>query len=145
MPEIRALFEQFGDREMVNRIRRALRAGIKVIRTHMRSEARSRSDLPKTFAKTRTRAHRDPLGVSVSPGSLLSNIFEGGARSHPIATRKARLLAGPAGERSRGRAFVARGPVSHPGMRARPFIGPVFAASKNEATREIERVLFEGV
>lgn len=139
LPEIRALLEQFGEREMVNRMRRGLRAGLKVFRTRLRAEARSRGDLPRTFAKTRTRSHRNPLGVSVSPASPLAPIFEHGAKTHPIAPRRGRLLANPK------EGFVAAGAVSHPGMRARPLSAPVFEASKDEASRAIEAVVFEGI
>lgn len=145
LPEVRQLLQQFEGRQLNNRTRRALRAGAKVFRTGLRDEARSRSDLPKTFAKTRTRAHRNPLGVSVSPQSPLSSIFEGGAVSHQIAPKSQGLLAGPAGSRSRGRAFVARGPVRHPGMAARPVIGPVFDSEQDDAEDEFGRVLFEGI
>lgn len=141
LPEVKRLLDQFQGRHLNNRTRRALRAGAKVFRNEMRSQGR-RSDLPKTFAKTRTRAHRNPLGVSVSPKSPLSNIFEHGARRHSIS---APVMAGPAGQRSRGEAFFARGAVSHPGMGARPFIGPVFDASERQAGDEFGKVLFEGI
>lgn len=145
LPETKRLLEQFEGRQLNNRTRRALRAGAKVFRTEMRSQASSRSDLPKTFRKTRTRAHRTPLGVSVSPKSPLSNIFEEGAKPHTIAPMRGGALVGKAGERSRGSAFFARGSVRHPGMNARPFIGPVFDASQDDAEDEFGRVIFEGI
>lgn len=137
LPEVEKLLAAFEGRPLNNRMRRALRAGAKVMREEMRSQARSRSDLPRTFAKTRTRAHRSPLGVSVSPKSPLSNIFEQGAKDHIIAPRDAPFLA------NREAGFFARGPVSHPGMAARPFIAPVFAAAEDRASEAVERTLFE--
>ena len=146
LPEVKRLLDQFEGRQLNNRTRRALRAGAKAFRTEMRKQARSRTDLPKTFAKTRTRNHRNPLGVSVSPQSPLSNIFEGGARRHTISSGGGSgILAGPASTRSRSDAFFARGSVSHPGMAARPFIGPVFDASQRDAEDDFGRVLFEGI
>lgn len=146
LPATKRLLEQFEGRQLQNRMRRALRAGAKVVRNEMRDQARSRSDLPKSFAKTRTRAHRNPLGVSVSPKSPLSSIFEHGAKSHTIApSGSSRALVGKAGERSRTAAFFARGPVRHPGMEARPFIAPVFEASQDEAEESFGRVVFEGI
>ena len=144
LPEVRELLDRFHGRQLSNRMRRALRAGAKEFRTEMRNQARSRSDLPKTFAKTRTRAHRTPLGVSVSPQSPLSSIFEGGAKPHTIRPASG-FLVGKAGDRSRTRAFFARGPVRHPGMAARPFIAPVFDASEDRAEDSFGRVIFEGI
>lgn len=145
LPEVKRLLEQFEGRQLNNRSRRALRAGAKEFRTEMRSQARGRADLPKTFAKTRTRSHRTPLGVSVSPKSPLSNIFEGGAKPHTIRPTGTAVLMGKAGDRSRSKAFFARGAVRHPGMGARPFIGPVFDASRDDAEKAFGRVLFEGI
>jgi hypothetical protein len=151
LPEIRKLLGEFDDRQINNRTRRALRAGAKVMREGLRDEARSRSDLPKSFRVTRTRSHRNPMGVSVAPKSPLSPIFEHGAKRHEIAPGKMTvsgrhlLLAGPAGERWRARAFLASMPVSHPGMGARPFIAPVFAAKQQATEKAVADTLFEGL
>lgn len=136
--EVQEMLGQFIGRQLVNRIRRMVRAGAAVFRTALRDEARSRGDLPVSFAKTRTKAHRNPIGVSVRVASPLVNIFEHGAVSHPIGGG-GQLLANPEA------GFVARGPVSHPGMAARPIYGPVFAASHGDAEEEVERELWEGV
>jgi hypothetical protein len=143
-PECQRMLEEFSGSRLNNRTRRGLRAGAKVSRTEMRRQASTRGDLPRSFRKTRTRAHRNPLGVSVSPQSPLSTIFEHGAGAHTIAPKGRQMLAGKSGEHSRGRAFVAHGAVSHPGMGARPLIGPVFDASHDEAADQFDHVVFEG-
>lgn len=148
LEEAQALFKQV-DRELNNRMRRALRRGAKVFREGLRDEARSRSDLPRSFRKTRTRPHRNPLGVSVSPSSSLSNIFERGATTHQIG-KAGQLLSNFATRREkadkhRGGFFFARGPVTHPGIGARPFIGPVFEATEAAAQRAIADELFKGI
>jgi len=85
-----------------------------------------------------------PLGVSISPQSLLSNIFEHGAKPHKIGDAGA--LLSNYNRTSRGEpAFAARGPVKHPGMAAHPFIGPVFDRSHPAAQRAFAKVLFEGI
>lgn len=145
MPAVQAMLDQVEGRNLNNRMRRSLRRGAGVFRDALRKEARSRADLPGTFAKTRTRSHRNPLGVSVSPASPLSSIFEGGAGRHTISAGAGGLLAGQAGERSRPAAFIARGSVSHPGMGARPFIGPVFDANQDRAGDEFLNELTEGI
>lgn len=139
LPEVRKMLAQFNERELNNRTRRALRAGAKVMRDELRREGR-RSDLPRTFRKTRTRSHRNPLGVSVAPASPLSPIFEHGARSHEIG-RGGAILA----NRDTSASFFARGPVRHPGMAARPVIAPAFARGEDRATRAFGDVLFEGI
>jgi hypothetical protein len=144
LPEVRQMLDQLGPREMYNRTRRALRAGAAVMRAEMRREGAA-PGYPSGFRKTRTRNHRWPLGVSVSPKSPLSNIFEHGARAHPIAPKKARVLAGRAGERWRTRPFFARGPVTHPGMAARPFIAPVFQAAEPGAEQAFRAKFLEGL
>jgi len=129
LPEVKALLAQFSDRELNNRQRRALRAGIAVMRRGLRARAKS-GRYPRKFRATRTRAHRNPLGVSVSPQSPLSPIFERGAKGHPIPISK-----GP---------FAGR-TVTHPGMAARPIAGPTFDAERPAAERAFEDTLFEGI
>jgi hypothetical protein len=133
LPEVEEMLEQFQGRELNNRTRRAVRAGAAEFRDEMRSEGRSRSDLPKTFSKTRTRNHRNPIGTSVSPKSALSSIFEHGAKPHTIPG---------SGSSGFGRGWPT---VRHPGMAARPFIGPVFDAAKDEAEDAVADELFKGI
>ncbi len=144
LPEVQKMLAELAPREVNNRTRRGLRAGVKVVRQEMRSQG-ARPGFPKGFRKTRTRSHRTPLGVSVSPTSRLSNIFEHGAKRHTISPRVKGVLGGPAGERHRARAFFARQPVQHPGMAARPFIAPVFAASEARAQEAFKSTFFEGL
>ncbi len=141
LPETQEMLAQVTGRQLQNRTKRAVRAGAKVMREGLRSEVRARSDLPKSFAKTKTSSHRNPIGVSVAPTSLLARIFEHGARSHSIG-RAGQLLAHVEG---RYLTFLARGPVRHPGMAARPFVVPVFEDKKRPAGDAIERTLFEGI
>lgn len=128
--EAQKLLESLSGRELQNRTRRATRRGAAIGRKALRAEASRRSDLPGTFRKMATRGHRTPVGTSTGPTSLLLNIFEGGAKRHSIGASGQMLSnfdkrrEGGAGFR-RG-FFLARGPVDHPGMAARPFIGPVF-------------------
>lgn len=129
LPECQAMLEQFQGQPLQNRTRKALRAGIAVIRPALRAKASS-GGFPRKFKKTRTRGHRNPVGVSVSPGSPLSTIFEHGARPHSIPIAK-----GPFAGRS----------IQHPGMAARPLSGPVFDAKRAEAERAVADSLFEGV
>lgn len=138
LPEVQSLLDQVQGGPLNNRMRRALRAAGGTFRTALRDAARSRSDLPRTMAKTRTRAHRNPLGVSVSPASPLSPIFEHGADPHAIGGAGQLLADTESG-------FVARGPVSHPGMAARPIIGPVFEETRDAAETDFTHELFEGL
>lgn len=128
MPEVQKMLAQFEGQPLQNRVRKALRAGVAPIRKEMRS--RAGVGFPRRFKKTRTRGHRNPLGVSVSPQSPLSTIFEHGARPHPIPITK-----GP---------FAGR-TIQHPGMAARPLSGPAFDAKRSEAERAVADALFEGL
>lgn len=146
--EVQRMFEEFHGAKLNNRIRRALRRGAKEFRTELRAQASTRSDLPRTFRKTRTRAHRNPLGVSVSPQSPLSNIFEGGARPHIISPKAGGILtnANRDAKQAGGEAlFFAAGSVLHPGMKARPLLAPVFDAAKGDAEEAFAGELFEGL
>lgn len=129
LPEVEKMLAQFDGAPLNNRVRRALRAGIAVIRPALRTRARS-GGFPRKFAKTRTRPHRNPLGVSVSPGSPLSTVFEHGARPHAIP-----IKSGP---------FAGR-TIQHPGMAARPLSGPVFDAKRGEAEDAFADELFRGL
>lgn len=120
VPEVQAMLAQFSGGPLNNRVRRALRAGLKPIREEMRRVG-SQGKFPRRFRKTRTRGHRHPLGVSVSPQSPLSTIFEHGAKPHLI------------------------GSYTHPGMAARPFIAPVFAAAEEKARKAFTDTLMEGL
>lgn len=149
LPETKQLLEQVQGAKLNARMRRSIRRGAKVFREGLRDEARSRSDLPASFAKTRTRDHRNPLGVSVSPKSPLSTIFEHGAEGHMIGdagqllsnfeTRRAKA------DKHTGGFFFARGPVRHPGMGARPFIAPTFDANERKAEKAMGDELFAGI
>lgn len=127
MPACQAMLSEFTGAKLNNRTRRALRAGIAVLRTPLRAKASS-GGFPRKFKKTRTRAHRNPVGVSLSPGSPLSTVFEHGARPHDI-----RITKGP---------FAGR-TIHHPGMKARPLSGPVFDAHKGDAEKAVAVTLFQ--
>lgn len=165
--EARKLCESLSGKELQNRTRRATRAGAAVFRRKVRSEAKRRSDIPDSFARTKTRGHRTPVGTSTGPTSPLLNIFEPGAGAHVIApgwegtgmasrgpgrpvprtgsfTGKL-LLSGKAGDRWRSRDFVASGPVTHPGMAARPFVDPIFESEKDEASETAMDTFLEGL
>jgi hypothetical protein len=129
LPEVEKMLAQFEGQPLQNRTRKALRAGVAVMRKELRARASS-GRFPKKFRKTRTRGHRNPVGVSVSPGSPLSTIFEHGARPHAIP-----ITRGP---------FAGR-TIQHPGMAARPLSGPAFDSKRGEAERAIADALFEGV
>lgn len=140
LPEVQAMLAQFQGGQLNNRMRRALRAGIAVFRAELRAEASS-GGFPRSFRKTRTRPHRNPLGVSVSPASPLSTVFERGAKSHAIAPKRGSFLASQQGAAP----FFARGSVKHPGMKARPLSGPVFDANQGKAEDAVTTALFEGI
>ena len=128
-PEVEKMLSEFEGQPLQNRTRKALRAGIAIMRKELRARA-STNRYPKTFRKTRTRGHRNPVGVSVSPGSPLSTIFEHGAKPHAIPITK-----GP---------FEGR-TIQHPGMAARPLSGPAFDSKRDEAERAIADALFGGL
>lgn len=136
LPETVELLESFTDRQLQNRVRQGTRAGAKIMRTELRSRAQD-PKYPSSFRKTKTRGHRTPVGTSVGPNSPLINIFEPGAKAHPIGGT-GQLLHSQQGERL----FAARGPVQHPGMAARPLIGPVFEATKDDAAEAAIDVIF---
>jgi hypothetical protein len=132
IPEVKEMLGQVSERELRNRTRRALRASAAVFRTAMRSKRGGANwpKRPKTFYKTRTRNHRIPLGVSVNPQSPLSSIFEHGARPHAIP-----ITTGPSAGRT----------VQHPGVSARPFVGPIFDAERRAAEEAFADKLLEGI
>ncbi len=146
LPETKELLDSFSGNQLQNRVRVATRAGAKVMRTEVRKRA-GESQYPRSFKKTATRGHRNPVGTSTGPTSPLLNIFEGGAGQHVIAPGSAGVLSNFNARRDQagayhGGLFFARGPVMHPGMAARPLIGPVFEATKDEATDAAMDALF---
>lgn len=147
--EARRLLDSLSGSELQNRTRRGTRAGAKVFREQVRSEARSRADIPDSFAKTATKGHRSPVGTSTGPTSPLLNIFEGGAKRHDIGGRGQVLTnigsRRAAADQARSGIFFARGPVSHPGMGARPLIGPIFEREERAATDAAIDEMLEGL
>lgn len=143
IPEAKELLDDLSGQELQNRVRRGTRAGAAVFREDVRREARSRADIPNSFAKTATRGHRNPVGTSTGPISPLLSIFEGGATSHPIGEPGQPLT--NAKDLHGDDAFFARGPVHHPGMAARPLIGPIFQRDEGEATEAAMDALLEGI
>ena len=155
LPEVRKMLAQYSDQEIQNSLRRGARAGIAEFRAELRSEAASRSDLPHSFRKTKTRtttrggASGREIEAYVRPSSPLFNIFEPGAGAHTIAPRRAGALGGPAGSgswdsvgRKRPGAFFSSGPVRHPGMRARPLLSPAFNARLGRAEDAVANAIF---
>lgn len=148
--QVRRMLRQYQDPELIRRMRRGTRAGAAVFRKGIRSQARSRSDIPDFFAKTKTRSSTrgGHISTQTGPSSPLFNIFEGGAKSHEIAPGRMgiggrkMLLSGKAGQRWRKRGFVASMPVRHPGMRARPLAEPVFQGSLGAAKRAVAEAVF---
>lgn len=136
--EARKLLESLSGRELQNRTRRATRRGAAIFREAVRDQARSRSDIPDSFARTATKAHRNPVGTSTGPTSPLLNIFEGGAGVHEIGDRGQPLV-------NRDADFFARGPVTHPGMAARPFVEPIFEQEHDDATEAAMDELMRGL
>lgn len=131
LPEAKALLESFQGQPLQNRVRRGMRAGAAVWRRKIRSAGNAGwPNRPATFNKTRTRPHRTPIGISVSPQSPLSNIFEGGAKPHAIPIGK-----GP----------LAGATVHHPGVAAQPFLVPIFDSSDGEATDAAADVIFADI
>ena len=105
--------------------------------------------MPAPKVSTRGGASGREIVARVRPRSPLFNIFEPGAKGHTIAPRRAAALAGPAGSaawdrvgRKRGAAFFSRGPVSHPGMRARPILAAAFARGVNAAEQAMAAAIF---
>lgn len=149
IPEAQKLLGNLSGSQLQNRVRRGTRAGAKVFREEVRSQARARADIPDRFAKTATKGHRTPVGTSTGPTSPLLVIFEGGADDHRIGapgqvltnigTRREQADKATAG------IFFARGPVSHPGMAARPLVGPVFEAKEGEATKKALDTIMDGI
>lgn len=149
LPETKAMLEQFAGRNLVNRVRRAVRAGGNVFKRGLSQTAGSEptGNLPATFAdvglKVSSSMRRGGIPTaSVRPKSPLFNIFEPGAGAHEIPGA---LLAGPAGDRWRPRSFVARGGVRHPGMAARPILPTAFAEHEDAAASAASKKLFEGL
>lgn len=145
LPETRKLLRSLSGQQLQNRVRQGTRAGAKVMRTELRSRAAS-PEFPSSFKKTATRGHRNPVGTSTGPRSPLINIFEPGAGAHPIGGG-GQVLSNFENRRQdagdyRGGLFFARGPVDHPGMAARPLIGPTFDATKDAAAQAAIDTIF---
>lgn len=144
VPEVRELLDSLSGRELVNRTRRGTRAGAGVMRKDLRARVRS-GRYPRSFREIRTRSttHGGASGRSpatrVGPVSPLHVIFEGGASRHRIAPRRGSVLANPE------EGFLAFGPVSHPGMAARPLTTPAFEATKDAAADAAMDTILEGL
>lgn len=146
-PEAKAMLEQFAGRELVNRMRRAVRAGGNEFKKGVEDAARSEptGNVPESFQKVRVRISASmrrggiPTAI-VRPKSPLFNIFEPGAGEHDMPPG-----AGAAGEHFRSRAFVSRRGVRHPGMKARPILPTAFDDKLHPAEDAVARVLFENV
>lgn len=141
LPEVKRMLEQVQGAKLKNRVRRALTAASRPVRTEMRRQGAAPGSprFPRGFRRIpTTQRHQEPLGISVTPKSRLWPIFERGAKPHQIG-RAGQLLSNQA------TGFIARGPVRHPGMAARPLVGPVFDASQAPAGEAFDAKLLEGL
>jgi hypothetical protein len=149
------MLDWYSDRQLFNRLRRAVRAGGKPFQASLKAAAASEptGNLPESFRKvpapkvSASQRRGGDIVAKVRPKSPLFSIFEPGAEAHDI---EGSLLGGPAGEgswsqegRNRGRAFTARGRVRHPGFKARPIRPIAFDAGKDASRRAVASVIFE--
>lgn len=148
LPETKRMISWYTDRELFNRMRRAVRAGGKVFQGELKQVAAEEptGNLPDTFRKVpapkvSSSARRGGVPTAIiRPKSSLFNIFEPGAGRHDITGG---LIGGPAGGRWRGKTMAARGRVTHPGMKARPILPTAFGRGEDEAQDAVAAVLFE--
>ncbi len=151
LPETKAMLSWYSDRQLFNRMRRAVRAGGKVFQGELKSVAAQEptGNIPDTFRKVpapkvSSSARRGGVPTSITrPKSPLFNIFEPGAGKHEITGGYAGPMGGPAGKRWRGSSFSARGTVNHPGLKARPILPTAFRRGEGEARDAVAAVLFE--
>ena len=159
--EAEKLLDGYQGRDLQNAERRAVRAAANAFKPEIIAAAQARhgsgtGNVPASFAKVRApkvSTHGGASGrdveASIRPRSPLFNIFEPGARPHRIAPRHKHELAGPdgsggwtkAGRKRRG-GFYARGPVSHPGMSARPILPTAFEAGAGRAEDAAANAIF---
>jgi hypothetical protein len=178
LPQVRKMLDQFEGQELQNKMRVAVRAGLKPFQKTLAFEGdtpghpHSFTKVPAGKVTTRGGASGREIEGYVRPKSPLFNIFEPGASSHTIGggterqarsggltkgvLRKVRggrrtsgMLSGPQGSaswdpggRKRKASFFAKGPVTHPGMRARPILPAAFAAGEQAATDAIAKAIF---
>ena len=156
LPQVRKMLDQFEGQQLQNKMRVAVRAGLKPFQAQLKFEGDTPGH-PHSFTnvpagKVTTRGGESGRAVEgyVRPKSPLFNIFEPGAKAHTVAPRRKPILAGPAGSggwdakgRKRKGAFFARGPVSHPGMSARPELPAAFAAAEGPASDAIANAIFK--
>ncbi|MHB8459113.1 MAG: hypothetical protein ACYDAK_05325 [Candidatus Limnocylindrales bacterium] len=152
---IMRMLEQFEGQPLQNAMRRAVRAGAKPFQATLKSVAAS-SSVPRSFQKVpapKVTTHGGSgrsIEAYVRPKSPLFNIFEPGAGVHTISPGSAGVLGGPAGPggwstagRKRPGDFFSRGPVSHPGMRARPILPAAFAMGEPASVDAMANAIFQ--
>jgi hypothetical protein len=133
--ELERAIDKLDQRLAKNLMMRSLRAGAKVFRQEVRR--RAARERPKTLRKTKT-SSGPGIRVKVRATTPLANIWEaGGAKPHSIGA--------PGQVLSNRDDFLARGPVKHPGFRARPIWGPAFEARQDEIADLIRTSITEGI
>lgn len=169
LPEVRRLLAQFEGQELQNKMRVAVRAGLRPFQASLRVEAagaghpRSFTKVPAGTVTTHGGASGREIEGYVRPKSPLFNIFEPGAGSHEISPNRSvtarpgrkggkprkPILAGPAGGaswtaegRKRPAAFFSTSAVTHPGMAARPIMPRAFAAAQEASTDAMAKAIF---
>jgi hypothetical protein len=145
--EVREILDSLSGRELQNRTRRATRAGAKVFRQGLRARV-GEPKYPSAYRKLATKNHRDG-STSTGPTSPLLSIFEGGAGRHSIGAPGSLLsnmgARRQAADKANAGLFFARGPVSHPGVRAVPIIAPEFDADQGKAADAALEKIVEGL
>lgn len=152
--EAERMVDEFSDKELANKMRRAVRAGLKPFQEQLKFEGdtpghpHSFTKVPAGKVSTRGGASGREIYGYVRPKSPLFNIFEPGAKAHTITPKQA-VLAGPAGSgswtaegRKRSGAFFSTKPVRHPGMAARPMLPAAFAAGALAAEDAVANAIF---
>lgn len=136
-----AAMQQLDNPEFSRRIRRGLRAGAAILRQEVRRRAPRK---PRSLRKTRTH-EPSKYAVKISATTPLANIWEaGGAGPHTIG-EPGQLLSNRNSPDWSRRPFVARGPVQHPGFRARPSWRPAWESKRDAAKEAVVAKVTEGI
>ena len=124
-------------------LRSAMRQGMRIVQDTAESNARAITPHKATRMTAVSRVKEGRVTVTLEPAKkrFYLGIIESGAKPHVIRPRKAQRLVFPVKMSARKKRKLVFKRISHPGIKARPWLTPAWEAKQHEAVAKVQSVL----
>jgi HK97 gp10 family phage protein len=126
-------------------LRSAMRQGMKIVQDEAERNARAitKHKATRIEAVSRVKEGNVTVTLEIAKKRFYLGIVESGAKPHTIRPKKAKRLVYPVKVSRRKTRKLVFKRISHPGVRARPWLTPAWESKQQEAVAKVRSVLRE--